>query len=301
MKMTTKTLLILLGILVITFVAIQLTKSEGKSKSLKSELVIFDTLKVSKIEVKGTSGVVTLEKSNNDWQVLLEGNKTRPAKKSIVESLINSLATIKPGRLVAKKEEKWKDYAVDSTGLRVKIFEKDHIATDIVLGRFGVEGQSSFYTFVRLFEDKNVYVANDFMKMSVHESANDYRDHTIIQLKQDSLMQIDFTYPDSSFSLVKNGKWMLNDQLADSVAVKSYLEELNYLKSKEFYDLDFASDPTHTITFSFSNQDDIVIDGFISSGGFVVKSSENEVELFQDEKLIDTFLKGKNAFEPTSR
>ena len=81
--------------------------------------------------------------------------------------MLSTLTTIEPSRIASRSDSKWKDYAVDSAGTRVKVYQGSELVTDIVLGRFGVEGQRSFYTYVRLSEDEDTYVANDFMKMSI--------------------------------------------------------------------------------------------------------------------------------------
>ncbi len=301
MKLTTKNLLIILAIVIGVFAITQFTKRGGKSKSLRSELIAMDTSKVSKIEVIGSAGLVTLQKQNNTWNVSIGNGMSKPAKKTSVDAVLTALGTIKPGRLAAKKEEKWKDYSVDSTGTRVKVFEETDLTTDIVLGRFGVEGQRKFYTFVRLFEEQNVYVANDFMKMSVYENANDYRDNTLARITKDSISSINFSYPDSAFSLVKADRWLINGQeRTDSASVASYLSGLSFLTSKSFYDDDLNIAPTHEIAFSFTNQTDIVISGVLLPDGFVIKSSENAIEAFNDESLNNKVFKGLSAFQPTS-
>ncbi len=300
MKLTTKNLLIILVLLAAAFAISQLTKRSGRSKSLKTELVNIDTAMVSKIEISSTEGNVTLSESQEGWQVTLTDGSQKLSKQSSVTGLLTSLNSIKPGRLAAKTQDKWKDYAVDSAGTRVMVFEEGEISTDIVIGRFGMEGQQSFYTFVRLFEDEEVYVAPDFMGMSIGKDAAAYRENTLLRLNKDSLSAITFNYPDSSFSLSKNEKWYLSDQLVDSSAVAKYLNGLGFVTSREFYD-DPIKDPfTHNITFSFSDQPEITIDGLQLDGEMIVKSSENPNELFKDEALTKKVFKGKDAFLTTS-
>ena len=52
MKLTTRNLLIILVVLGAAYGVSQLTKRSGRSKSLRTELVAIDTVKVSKIELK---------------------------------------------------------------------------------------------------------------------------------------------------------------------------------------------------------------------------------------------------------
>lgn len=299
MKLTTKNLLILLVVLAAAFAVTQMTKRSGRSKSLKSELVVMDTAKVTKIEIASPEGEVTLSDSPEGWKVTLDDGSQKIAKQSSVTGLLGSLNAIKPGRLAAKSQDKWKDYAVDSAGTRVRVFENEEIATDIVIGRFGMEGQQSFYSFVRLFEDQEVYVAPDFMGISIGKDAASYRENTILRLKKDSLTSISFNYPDSSFSLSKGQEWYLADQVADSAAVAKYLSGLGFVTSREFYDQTVVGSITHSVTFSFSNQPEITIDGFAQNDEMVVRSSENQTEQFKDDAVVQKVFKGKNAFLTT--
>jgi hypothetical protein len=298
MKLSTKNLLIIFGILAIVFIVSNLTKREGRSKSLRTELIQIDTADVTKIIITSPNGSVELNKIESVWSVALDGS-SKQTKKNTVESMLNNLNSIKPSRLASRKKEKWGEYAVDSTGTRIRLFAGDEIKTDIVLGRFGVEGQRNFYTFVRLFEEENVYVANDFMKMSVYENPDDYRNNELLRLKKDSLTQVTFDYPEGSFSLVKNQDWFLGDSEADSTSVAGFLQDLNYLSSKEFEN-NSVSAFTHKVTFSFTNQPEIVVEGAQMGENPIIKSSENQLETFNDSIAWDKLFKQPDVFAKTN-
>ena len=265
---------------------------------MRSELVAIDTAKATKVEILSPKGEVTLTKSDDVWTVALPGGDKK-TKQNVVTSLIQTLNTIEPSRLASRKKETWKDYEVDSAGTRVKVFAGDKVTTDIVLGRFGVEGQRNFYSFVRLFEDENVYVANGFMKMSIYENADDYRDNSVIRLKKDSLTQVVFTYPEGSFTLTKNEDWFIGDQEADSATIADFLQDLNYTTSNEFHDGVVPAIYTHSVAFSFSNAEDIVLEGVEENGVAVVRSSENGSEIFNDTALWDKLFKEPGVFAAT--
>ncbi|MBC6399762.1 MAG: DUF4340 domain-containing protein [Ekhidna sp.] len=300
MKLTTKNLLLILGALVIVLAVTQLTKRGGRSKSLKSELVAIDTAKVSKIEIVTGEENVTLSMEEK-WKVSLPDGSQKTAKESSVISLLNSLNTITPGRMAAKSPDKWKNYSVDSTGTRVKVFEENEILTDIVIGRFGVEGQQSFYTFVRLFEDNEVYVANGFMGASIGKDAASYRDNEVLRLQKDSLFSISFNYPDSAFKLTKGEEWYLQDRQADSASVAGYLNGLSFVSSREFYDRSSEINPTHTVIYEFSNRQEIKVEVQYIEENVVLKSSENPNELFADNSLEEKILKGRSEFLATGK
>ncbi|WP_370087679.1 DUF4340 domain-containing protein [Ekhidna sp.] len=298
--MKTRNLLIILGVLVLGLVVAQLTKKSGKSDVLTGDLVEIDTARVTRIQISSPDGEVELVASDKGWEVSLVNGSYKPAKENSVISLLNDLNSIKPGRLAARKEEKWKDFMVDSTGTRVRVYEDDDLTADMVVGRFGMDGQSSYYTFVRPFEEENVYVAKDFMGITVGKKSADYRDGLLMRLKRDSITQITFDYPDSAFSLNKGEKWFLDDVEADSAAVVKYLRGLSYVNSKNFYDGELTSEPTHIITYAFSNAPEIVVNGYFREGDNLLKTTENDAEVFNDSTIVSKIFKGKNIFAPTS-
>lgn len=300
MKLTTRNLLIILGVLGAVYGITQLTKRTGRSKTLKAELVAIDTSQVSKVEIHAQSTSLVLSKEGDAWTVSLPNGNQKTAKKRTVVSLLTSLNTIKPGRLAAKSRDKWKDYAVDSTGTRVKVYEAGKVATDVMIGRFGMEGQQKFYTFVRLFADEEVYVANNFMGMSVSVDPSSYRNNEVLRLDKDSLRSVSFNYPDSAFRLVRGEGWYLEDQTTDSTAVESYLDGLGFVTSRNFYDSEPTQNPSYTIVFEFSDKPEVVIDAYVSADGIIFKSSENAAELFLDDAIAEKLLKNRSAFLPTS-
>jgi hypothetical protein len=299
MKLSTKNLIIIFIALAAVFVILQFTKRDNRSRSLKSELVNIDTSRVTRITIQGKEGEVSLTK-NGDWLVKVnEANKK--TRDGAVENLLNALNTIKPSRLAAKSKDSWKDYEVDTAGTRVTVFDGNDVLSDIVIGRFGVEGQRNFYSYVRQFEDENVYVADGFMGMSIGSKTSDFRNNQVLRVKKDSLTSITFDYPDSAFVLAKNeGQWFLGEQQADSAAVASFLQGVGYLNNQSFFDEEITVPPTHIITFSFSDQPSKEVNAFALESGFVIRTSDNDLESFSDSALNEKLLKGQNVFLPTN-
>ena len=300
MKLTTKNLLIILVILGAAYAVTRFTKRSGRSKSLRSELVSIDTANVSQVAISSLDGEVLLTETAEGWSVRLADGSFKVAKQTAVTGLLNSLNTIEPGRLAAKTADKWKDYAVDSAGTRIKVYEGDDVTTDIVIGRFGMENQQSFYTFVRLSEEEEVYVAKGFMGMSIGKDPASYRDNILLRMNEDSLTTISFNYPDSAFTLTRGEQWYLADQVADSASVMEYLSGLGFVSSRVFYDQVVLGNPTHSAVFTFTNKPEITIYGYDLGATMVINSSENPNEFFEDEGVVSKVFKGQSAFSTTS-
>lgn len=281
---------VLLALCLIYFV-VDFSGNKSKSKSLRTELVEIDTSKVTQIRVVASDNrMVQLDKVKGEWELTLANGKKVVASPSAVDNALYALLSIKPSRMATKSEAKWKDYQVDSAGTRVKVYEGSDETLDLVIGRFGMEGQRSYHTFVRLFEDQEVYVAKDFMGFSVSSDPSAYRDQELARIKKDSVASITFNYPaDSSFKLMKNaGVWEANGQNVDSTAVAKYLGGLNYVSGKEFMDEENQLVlPVMSATIDMNNGQTILFDAYQKDGEWVFHSSDNELGYFKDETILD--------------
>lgn len=288
-RKSTLTLLTVLAVLVGVYFVVQWTAGGGRSKSYKEELVSFDTTQISKIEIVSTGNTTQINREGKKWTV--DG---KPAKWTSISSMLGALRQIKPTRLAGRSEEKWADFQVDSSGTRVMLYEGNDKSLDLVIGRFGVEGQRSFYTYVRLQDDKDTYVAADFMGMSVGKTSADYRNDMILRLKRDSVSAIDFNYPDSAFSLVKSleGAWIIGGQEADSLQLANFFRDLGFLNSRNFAN-SMGLSTIQDVTFHLTNGSDVQLSAY-SDGSFA--SSENAAETFLDDQAFAKIFKSKDYF-----
>ena len=79
MKFSTQTLIIVLGIMAVTFLVVRFKNRKGRSRSLRAELVSIDTSRVSAVEITTKDDTLTLNTSANGWTVVANGFE-RPAK-----------------------------------------------------------------------------------------------------------------------------------------------------------------------------------------------------------------------------
>ncbi|MCV9386470.1 DUF4340 domain-containing protein [Reichenbachiella ulvae] len=294
MKINNITLIGILVALVGVYFLVEYTGDKSRSDSMRSELVELNVEAVTGLEVEAPNSSVSVKKEGEDWSVSLPDGKTVPAVASSVENAINALNTIKPSRLASKKEEKWKDYQVDSAGTRVKVYQGDEVALDIILGRFAMEGQRSYSTFVRLAEDTEVYNVKDFMAFSVPSDASAYRDKSLAKVNKDSLAQVSVSYPaDSSFVLTQaDGRWLIEGQEADSAAVSKYLQSFRNVSSSKFYNEEVSGTPEAVLKLENNDGSIITIDAYWRDEKWIIHSSENETGWFEDEKLFERIFKG---------
>ena len=285
--MNTSKLFIFLVIISLVFVIIKFTKNPDRSNSYDEVLVDFDSQLVDKIKIENENEQVILEKISGQWKVKV-GQKQHEAVKSTVEAFLQTIQTIKPSRLASRSVERWADYNVDDTGTRVIISGDKDVFLNIILGRFAFEGQRTYYSFVRLVDDNDTYVADNFMKMSLVSQRDDFRNNRVANFRNDSLTAIDFIYPDSAFSLIKKEiYWFKNNVEVDSIKFKKYHDDVQFIMSKSFASSDSTSAPSHDVIFHFSNRSDIKITGSLEQGVWLIKSSENKDEAWKDPVLSE--------------
>lgn len=281
-------LLVVLIVLLGGYLLVKFTNNEGRSKSYRETLVDFNIAAVTKVVIKSSEGETTLSKSDGAWQV----NGDKRATTLSVQSMLESLQGVTPSRLASRSSDSWADFQVDSAGTRVTVYEGASEALDLIIGRFGVEGQRSFYTYVRLEEDEDVYVANDFMGMTVGKTDADYRNNTILKLKKDSISSIDFKYPDGTYSLSKSaGDWVMAGVAADSASVAKYLTGLANVSSRNFEDGDH-NEAEREVVIHLNGADDVIVKSF---GASILNSSVSE-EVFNDQTAYDKIFKSPEYF-----
>jgi hypothetical protein len=204
---------------------------------------------------------------------------------------------MKSERVAATEETKWKEYEVtDSTATRIMLYNDSKLLVDLYVGKFNYvqppQGQAQqnpyqqqskgkMSTYVRPAGDKEVYVVEGFIKMSIQANVNTYRDKTLFASNKDDLTKIAFNYPNGErFILSKEGtKWFLNGQPTDSVLTAKYLSKLARVTSTNFIDdvMPMTSVPTHQVQIEGNNIIPVEISAFPadSVNKFVITSSLN--------------------------
>ncbi len=282
----------ILVILVLVYLAVTYFDDGGRSKSFREELVEIDQDQVTRIEIIGEGQKTLLSGGPDDWQVQLKDGTTKPAKKANINSMLSTLSSIEPSRIASRSADQWSDFQVDSAGTRVAVYEGDQKSLDLIIGRFGVEGQRSFYTYVRLADENDTYVANNFMSMSVSKDPASYRNNEILRLKRDSVSSISFNYPDSAFTLLKSdGRWLVGNEPADSASMASYLNGLSMVTSRNFDES--MGNTLFSVNLELSNQENIMIS---LDGENTLATSYNEHEYFSDSTAINKIFKGRSYF-----
>lgn len=262
--LNTKTLIILLAVLIGIYLLSKLSSDD--ERSFKSEMVTIDTTDVTKIVIMpklgGEGSEVVLTRSGQAWD-LESGGKSYKPDMATVNNVLRELKSMKSERVAATDNSRWAEFEVtDSTATRVKLFKNKKLISDVYIGKFNYvqppstqdprqQQRGKMSTFVRPAEDDEVYVVDGFIKMSIQANVDNYRDKTLCQVNKDDITTITFKYPNNnSFVMQKeDAKWFINGQETDSIKTLQYLNKLAKVTSSNFVDdvEPLTNNPSHYV------------------------------------------------------
>ncbi|MCU4165059.1 DUF4340 domain-containing protein [Carboxylicivirga caseinilyticus] len=293
--------LVFLGLLVVTVLVKVIDGSKGIN-TLKDKLFSVDETKITSVVIqpKMLNGQpIELKKENDSWKVLFEG-KSYQGDKNLIESLISQVNGLKPLRLAAQSTERWVNYELtDSLATKVQLMGSGGELATLYIGKFSyqqpkqtammqqnpyMQQRGTMTTYVRSGNDSEVYAVAGFLGSSANRDANSFRDKTIVKVDKGSINKIDFTTPETSFTMVKNeNTWMVDGTALDSTAVAKYLTEISSLKGTSFVN-DNTGSFSHKLTIFSDNGENIEINAIIKDEDVVLTSSQNSGSVFKEKK-----------------
>jgi len=248
-KVKFKTLIIVFIVLLVIVVIVEIVDYRKGDRTFRSDLVNIDTSKVSSVFLYPKAenyNEIKIFRSHGGWKIENMG-KTFNADENVVYNMLDELIRLKPERVAAADKSKWEDFEVtDSTGVRIKVVEKNSIVADIIIGKFSYQQPQNPYqqrqgkmtSYVRLVNETKVYAVDGFLNMIFNRDVNTFRNKNLIESNKNNWTKLTFSYPaDSSFVLIRqNDKWMSSGLLADSAQTDSYLYSIARLNSSDFVD-----------------------------------------------------------------
>lgn len=282
-------------------------------KNLKTDIVAFNIDEVNKIEIKTKSTdkpITVLKNGENDWQVS-NGEKTFKASSEIVKSYIKELLNIKSQRLAAKSKNKWDEFQLtDSAAIHLKVYNsKNKALLHILVGKLSYKQASNPYgrknvqgiSYVRLANEKEIYAVDGFLPMSLNRGFDDWRDKTLSKFNKDDIKKVNFTYPDSSYTIeLKDSVWYIKDRIVDTKKVESFLSGLQNKNGYQFKnDFQAISNPIYELKIEGNNLTQIDVKCYKSEDGkYIIHSDQNEEAFFESDEngLVEQLFKSAQYF-----
>ena len=287
-KVSNKTLVIVFGVLILLAAIYVIVDSSKGESTFKTNIVNIDTAKVTAISIypkaTGHKEVRLYKEGDKNWKVKLDNNQTATVPEGKVQSLLNMLVQVKPTRVAAQNKSNWAEFKVDTAGTRVKVFEGNNNTLDLIIGKFSFQQPRQMNTFVRLNGEDEVYETQGFLDMAFNQKPDYFRNNLVINDNSDNWSKLTFTYPDSSFELVKKDiHWTLNGTRTDSSKTAAYLRTVSHISSSGFVDNVSGNElgnAKYTLTIESSSKGAITVSEYETNGEEIVASTDNEGAFF---------------------
>ena len=279
--------LVLAAILIIS----KFTVRKRAERTLATDIVQIDTAQVTSIQLYPAAEngkLIGFKKNNGSWNVAM-GEVEAAADRQALRSMLTELQNLKTNQLVSRSVESWSDYDVDdSLGTRIVIREGNRTTLDLVVGRFQYQqpsqsnynsyqgNQVSGKTYVRLYDENEVYSVDGFLALGINRDFESWRDKTVTNFNSNSLTKVVFDYPaDSGFVARKNeGGWMVAGILADSASMVSWVNRVARKTHREFADgFQPSGEPDFEVSFEGDNMSPQQVSAWVEDQSHLVLNS----------------------------
>jgi hypothetical protein len=304
-KLSIKTLGITFLVLLAVVAVFLIYDSRHGDASFRENIVSIDTANVTSISIFPKSfnhKEVRIFKLGGAWKVNLLDNKTVDVPYPKIQDLLSQLTSIKSLSVAAQNPGKWREFQVDTSGTRVKVFEGNNNTLEMTIGKFTYQQPNSMNTYIRISGDDNVYSVSGFLDFSFNHNPDYFRDDNVIKDDYSNWNKLTFTYPaDSSYQLIKiNNNWEINGKDVDSAKIVNYLTSISNLSIPNFIDnppQSLFNHAEYTLTIQSNALGIINVFAFEDSTKLAVTSSLHRGTYF-DGKKADAWKRifiGKNS------
>ncbi len=316
-KLKTKHLIAVFIILLVVFALVELKDKFRNDRSLRAQVITVDTSEIAGIVISSIQPAQTVELSlhKTTW-VIGHNRKEYVADQPMVHNILLRLVNLKPEWLAATGKEQWNEFQVsDSLATRVVIRKKNTKKTvTLFIGKITYQAPQGPYeqgiinSYVRLNGENKVYAVQGFLRMDFPADVNSYRLKNLLGQNVADWTKFTFTYPaDSSFELVKKqNQWFINNQQADSVRMKFYLQDIVKLSGTHFTDTIAGNKQALlSLTIEGNNMQPVVLNAYASAkaSDYLIHSSFNTQAWFIEDKhtLPSRLFKSKSYFLKTGK
>ncbi|OGR24305.1 MAG: hypothetical protein A2277_01945 [Desulfobacterales bacterium RIFOXYA12_FULL_46_15] len=232
---------LILIVLILLFSAYLFLHKENKNTYTLPEIKTIDTAQVTGLILEKKDRTVQFTQKEKQWVLT---DKEYPADPALVETMLNTLKTLKLSALVSEKQDLKRYELDDENRVLVKAMKNDETVFEFSLGK---TAPTRNHTFVMIKEDKNIYHAGGDLKSHFDRTAEDFRDKKVLEFKDGSLKKVTLEKDGKSKTLIsKEGKkdkektetvWSSEDGVSvDHKAVTELLSTLAFLKCQKYPD-----------------------------------------------------------------
>ncbi|MEK6650212.1 MAG: DUF4340 domain-containing protein [Bacteroidota bacterium] len=234
MKRPTLFLVALLVVLagVATWV-IQKPGEQSRATAAGDRLVQVDSARIDRIDIRGSSGSVQLERRGMEWFVASPVDAR--ANVSSIAGALGQASDLRVKNIVSTKPEKHTLFQVDSAGgTSVTMYEGGDVRAAFIVGK-PAEGYTD--TYVRAIGSDEVALVTGSFGWTFNRAVRDWRDRAILTIARPDLREVRYQYGDTTFVLaIHDSVWVIDGRTANGQAVESVLTALSSLQCDDFVD-----------------------------------------------------------------
>jgi len=308
--MKTKQLLILLGILVVLFVIVLVSKNpfsryekKGETKSLfvdfdKNNVVKIELTKPVLSEVEGSDETTVLTKDGDKW--LVETMENYPADQEEVDRLLDKVSEFKTDRLASKNPEKQSKFEVDSSGIEAKLSDSNgKVLAHLFVGK---SDPVSMITYVREADSNEVYRVVGYLNPIFDKGERTWKDRTIFDFNKGNITQLTIESEEGKVILPKDeeGNWKIIepkpanakkeevDKIADTL---SKLEVSDFAEKKELKEYGLYEPKSKISAMLNDGSTKTLLIGNKEDSKYYVKRADSDIVFILYKYRIDELLK----------
>ena len=236
---------LILIVLILLFSAYLFLHKENKDNYALPEIKKIDASQVTSLILEKKEGVIKFTRKDKQWFLT---DKEYPADQALVDSMLDTLRTLKLSALVSEKQDLKRYELNDENRILVKAMKEEDSVFEFVVGK---TAPTQNHSFVMIKNDKNIYQANGNLKSNFDRMVEDFRDKKVMEFKEASLKKVTLEKDGKSRTLIPQevkketekdkGKtmaiWTSEDGASvDNQAVSTLLSTLTFLKCQKYLD-----------------------------------------------------------------
>ncbi len=186
--MLDKKTIISIAAFVVLLLIVLLVRSDPYDTKIEEPKDVWPTIvpdDIDKIEIVRETESISLEKRASGWVLASHGDAV--ANDNFVKTLLDRLEKLEISHLISDNPDKHGSFEVDEKGARLKLFKGGTELASIIVGKNTADYSGSF---VRLPDDNLVYATKGVIRSSIVRKPDDWRDKSILNLNQDSIVKV---------------------------------------------------------------------------------------------------------------
>lgn len=151
-------------------------------------LIELDTASVTSLSIlppNDPEGEFFLKREGRSW-IASQGNRSVRAVHEAVEALLSRLVRIESHQVISVEKEDWDKYGVGPRqGLRVRVFQNGSLLEDFLVGY-----QDAAFTYVRIWEDREVFAVRGMLQTGIWNGFAPFRSKVLLELDPQKVREV---------------------------------------------------------------------------------------------------------------